>query len=215
MLRTNLATRPFYNERLIHVLLGVGLVLVAAFTAFNVSRLLSLSRQQAAFTDAASRDEGRAADLRGRAAAIRRGIDPKALARVTQAAIEANRLIDARTFSWTALFNDIEATLPPTVMLSSVTPSVSDQREGVQVRFMVVGRTVDAIDTFIERLEETGRFRDVIASSEQVTEEGLYETTIEGAYLQGVAPANGSDAPAAAAPARGTPPPPASTGGTR
>jgi hypothetical protein len=211
MLRTNLATRPFYNERLVHVVLGVALVLIVMFTAFNVTRLASLRRQQAVFTAAASRDETRAADLRTRAAAIRRGIDPKALARITDAAIEANSLIDARTFSWTALFNDIEATLPPTVMLSSVTPSVTKQREGVLVRFVVLGRTVDAIDTFIERLEETGRFRHVIAPSEEVTEEGLFETSIEGSYVQGP-PAPASPPAPAASPA---PSAPTATGGTR
>ena len=46
MLRTNLATRPFYNERLVHWLIGVAGVLVVAFTAFNVSEYLRLSGRQ-------------------------------------------------------------------------------------------------------------------------------------------------------------------------
>jgi len=182
MLRTNLATRPFYNERLVHVVVGVALALVAAFTVFNVSALVSLSRRQAALAAAAGRDEARAADLTTRASAIRRGIDPKALERVNDAAIEANGLIDARTFSWTALFNDIEATLPPTVMLTSIAPSVT--KEGMLVRFVVLGKTVEAIDTFIEKLEETGRFTRVLAPAEQVNDDGLIETTIEAAYHQ-------------------------------
>jgi hypothetical protein len=196
MLRTNLATRPFYNERFVHVLLGVAFALVAALTVFNVTRLAGLSSKQSALAAEASRDERRAADLTSRAAAIRRSIDPKALARVTDAAIEANALIDARAFSWTALFNDIESTLPATVMLTSISPSVSKDREGVLVRFIVIGRTVEGIDTFIEKLEGTGRFHHVIAPAEEFTDDGLYRTTIEGTYLQTAAPP--ADAPAAA-----------------
>ncbi|MFI5077957.1 MAG: hypothetical protein ACHQRO_11475 [Vicinamibacteria bacterium] len=43
MLRSNLATKPFYNERLIHALVGAAAILVLAFTAFNVSEYLRLS----------------------------------------------------------------------------------------------------------------------------------------------------------------------------
>src|SRR5688572_21088171 len=102
MLRTNLATRPFYNERLAHIVLGVGFALVVALTAYNVTRIIGLSRVQAELSAGASRDEARAADLSSRAAAVRRSIDPKELERVTAAATEANGLIDARAFSWTA-----------------------------------------------------------------------------------------------------------------
>ena len=56
-LRTNLATRPFYNERLVHVLLGVALALIVAFTLFNATQLIGLSRTQAERSTAASRDE--------------------------------------------------------------------------------------------------------------------------------------------------------------
>ena len=76
MLRTNLATRPFYNERLAHIVLGVGFALVVALTAYNVTRIIGLSRVQAELSAGASRDEARAADLSSRAAAVRRSIDP-------------------------------------------------------------------------------------------------------------------------------------------
>ena len=40
MIRTNLSTRPFYNERLVRLFLLGLLVLVLAATAFNVTRVL-------------------------------------------------------------------------------------------------------------------------------------------------------------------------------
>ena len=101
-------------------------------------------------------------------------------------AAEANGIIDARTFSWTLLFDDIEATLPPTVMLTSITPSIG--KDGATVRLTVLGRTVEAIDTFIERLEATKRFEGVQVFSEVVTDEGLFETQVTGRYLTGERP---------------------------
>ena len=63
------------------------------------------------------------------------------------------------------------------------------------MRLTVLGRTVEAIDTFIERLEATKRFENVQPSSEVVTEEGLFQTLVTGRYLAGAPPA----APAARA----------------
>jgi Tfp pilus assembly protein PilN len=215
MLRTNLATRPFYNERLVHVGLGIALALIAAFTLFNVTRVIALSRAQAELSAAAGRDEARAADLTNKAAAIRRAIDPQALERLTAAANEANGLIDARAFSWTALFNDIEATLPPSVMLVSISQGTPQEGGGMTVQFVVNGRTVDAVDTFIERLEQTGRFRHVLAPSEQVNDDGLIGTTIVGEYHQATPAPKPPPSAAPASPARPPAVPPAglSTGG--
>jgi hypothetical protein len=42
--RTNLATRPFYNERAAHVLIGIAAAVVLAITALNVIQIISLSR---------------------------------------------------------------------------------------------------------------------------------------------------------------------------
>jgi Tfp pilus assembly protein PilN len=181
MLRSNLATRPFYNERLVHWLIGGAAVLVVAFTAFNVSEYLRLSGRQGGLAADAARDEAAARTLTARAAEARRRIDAKSLERISAQAAEANGIIDARTFSWTALFDDVEATLPPTVMLTAITPSIGP--DGASVRLTVMGRTVEAIDTFIERLEETTRFENVQPSSEMVTEDGLFHTQVTGRYL--------------------------------
>jgi hypothetical protein len=195
MLRTNLATRPFYNERLVHWLIGAAAVFVLAFTAFNVSEYLRLSGRQGGLAADAARDEAMARTLTLRAADVRRRIDAKTLARISAQAAEANGIIDARTFSWTALFDDIEATLPPTVMLTTITPSIGP--DGATVRLTVLGRTVDAIDTFIERLEATTRFENVQPASENVTDDGLFQTLVTGRYLAAPSPAVPPAAPAA------------------
>jgi Tfp pilus assembly protein PilN len=193
MLRTNLATRPFYNERAAHLVLLLAGLLVLAVTVFNVSRIATLSARHAELRVQIERDEVRAAELSQQAAAVRRTIDAADLDRVVGAAREANTLIDQRTFSWTELFNRIEDTLPPDVMLRAVRPQIEEH--GVRVTLIVVARAVEGIDTFIERLEGTGAFRHVLARQEDQTEDGLFRATIQGAYLAAGTP---DDAPPAA-----------------
>lgn len=181
MLRTNLATRPFYDERRVLWLIGAAAVAVILFTAFNVSEYLRLSGRQGGLSADIARDEAAARALTARAADARRRIDAKSLERTRVLAAEANGIIDARTFSWSAFFDDVEATLPPNVMLTSITPRIGP--DGAEVRLTVLGRTVEAIDTFIERLEATKRFENVQPTTELVTEDGLFQTLVTGRYL--------------------------------
>ena len=203
MLRTNLSTRPFYNERAVHAALALAAVLVLALTAYNVLRIISLSRHNTELSSQVNREHDEAGRLVQQAAEIRRTVNKDELASVVAAASEANALIDQRTFSWTAFFNSIESTLPDDVMLTSVRPSIRDQQ--TRVTMMVLGRRAEDIDEFMEQLEESGAFHDVLAKKQDMNEEGLYQANLEAVYT----------GPEAAAPAAGTPPaPPAGSGAT-
>ena len=180
MLRTNLSTRPFYNERAVHLAIGAFAVLVLAITAWNVVRVLGLSRQNTELSSRVNRDHDEAAELTRLAAEIRGRINQAELQRVVDAAREANTLIDQRTFSWTAFFNRIESTMPPDVMLASVRPSVDDGT--TRVSMQLLGRRVEDIDEFIEKLEATGAFEDVVPTQQDKTDEGLVRVNIESVY---------------------------------
>ncbi len=124
MIRTNLATRPFYNERLVNLwLLALAAVVVAA-TIFNVTRARSDSGSNTELASQAAQNAARATELRRTAAGLRASLDAKQLEAVSVDAREANDLIDRRTFSWTALFNRFETTLPDDVRITSVRPTV-------------------------------------------------------------------------------------------
>lgn len=181
MLRANLSTRPFYNERLVALLLGAAALVVLLVTLFNVARLVTLTTRVAALGAEAEQAERTARDLRQQAARARSTVDQARLAAVATAAHEANALIDRRTFSWTELFNRFEATLPPDVRIAAVRPSV-DADGRFTLGIIVVARSVDAIDTFIEALEETGAFTDVLSREERINEEGEVEATLRGLY---------------------------------
>jgi Tfp pilus assembly protein PilN len=184
MLRTNLSTRPFYNERAVTALLLIAAVVVVVASAFNVLELVSLSRRHAQLGHEVAQAQQRAADERQQAARVRGAIDPRQLAAVESAAHEANQLIDRRTFSWTELFNRFEATLPPEVRITSVKPSL-DADGRFLVLMTVAARHVGDIDGFMEALEKTGAFRGMLVREERTTDEGLIEATLEGTYLPG------------------------------
>ena len=119
MIRTNLSTRPFYNERIVRLFLFGLLILVLAVTAFNVTRVLRYSRSDTQLSEQAARDESRAAELRASAVRLRATVDPKQIEFTSLEARRANDLIDRRTFSWTEIFNLFESTLPDEVRITS------------------------------------------------------------------------------------------------
>jgi Tfp pilus assembly protein PilN len=197
MLRPNLATRPFYNERAAHVAIGVAAAIVLAITALNVVQVVRLSRHNTELSSQTGAERAEAARLTAEAARIRGTIDKDELALIVGAAQEANSLIDQRTFSWTAFFNRIEATLPPDVMLTSVRPSVKDGATHVDIG--VLGRRAEDVDEFMEKLEGTGAFQDIVPATQDRTEEGLYRVAIQSIYTGADEPPPAAKTPPAAA----------------
>ena len=194
MIRTNLSTRPFYNERAVRLWLLAIAVAVVAATAFNVSRVIRYSRSDTQLATQASRDEARAADLRRQAAQLRASVDPRQIDFASADARQANDLIDRRTFSWTALFNQFETTLPDEVRITAVKPRI-DRDLGIVLVINVVARSVDDVYRFTENLEGTDAFKNVRNVEEHFDEQGNFLSILEAAYVPPVTkPAGGGDA---------------------
>jgi Tfp pilus assembly protein PilN len=191
VIRTNLATRPFYNERAVHlVLLVIGLLGVAA-TVFNVTQIVQLSGRDTRLATQASRDEKTAVDLRARAAKLRATVDPRVLEMAAADAQQANELIDRRTFSWIDLTNRLETTLPDNVRITAIRPKI-DPKRGTVVSLIVVARNVDDINMFIANLDATGAFSELAKKEERVDEQNQLLAALESVYT-----------PASARPAEG------------
>lgn len=202
MLRTNLSTRPFYNVRAVRIGLGVVGVIAAGLTVFNTAELWRLQRANSELSQTVSGNESQAGELRRKARAIEQAINRAQLAQVSQAARQANELIDRRAFSWTELLNQFQATLPPEVRISSVQPQV-DQDGRMLVAINVQSRQQEDLDSFIEALEKTGVFRDVLSRSVSSVEDGSLNSVLQAYY----------NVPAGPAPPAAIPPPPASEPG--
>ena len=189
MIRTNLSTRPFYNESAVRLWLLLVALVVGAATLLNISSVIGYSRSDTELAMQASRDEARAADLRQQASRLRATVDPRQIEFASTEARQANDLIDRRTFSWTELFNRFEATLPDDVRIIAVRPKV-DRRAGSIITINVVGRTIEDVDRFMENLEATGAFSHTESKEERINEEGLLAAAIETTYVPTTASAD-------------------------
>jgi hypothetical protein len=196
MLRGNLATRPFYNERMVGLLLALVGVVVVALTIYNGSRLLQLSARRSELRAQMAEDESNAERIRKNAVAVQSSVDRAALTSLAGSAREANSLIDARTFSWTTFLAYIEETIPMGVRLNAVSPEFS--KDDIVVTMLLVGRNPEDVDRFMKALEGTGAFYDVSPTVGSRTEDGMERVTIQAYYLP---PKPSPATPAAAAPA--------------
>ena len=196
MIKSNLSTRPFYNERVVHASLLAVAILVLVATAFNVSRVLRYSRSDTQLATQAAQNEARAADLRTSAVRLRAGVDTKQFDRASDEARQANDLIDRRTFSWTDLWNRFETTLPDNVRITAMRPKI-DPKRGIVLTINVVARSVDDVNEFMNRLESTGAFTDLLTPEERVEEDGQIQASVEMTYRArtGASEASGAKRP--------------------
>jgi hypothetical protein len=195
MLRGNLATRPFFNERVAAGLVGLIATAAVALTAFNVSQLVALSRERSSISARVASERAQAARIRADTAKARQTVDGTALGQLAGSAREANELIDRRTFSWTALFSVIEDTLPYDVRLTAVTPRVD--RGILKVSMTVVARRLSDVADFVDALRDTGSFYDTAPIDQRALDDGTFLATVDTAYLAPDRPGpSGTTAPA-------------------
>jgi Tfp pilus assembly protein PilN len=182
VIRTNLSTRPFYNERAVHAWLLIVALAVAAATVLNVTTGLRHRQGDNASARQADADEARTVELRQQIVKLRGSLDPRQIDTASAAARQANELIDRRTFSWTDLLNRLETTLPDEAHIVAVRPKV-DRQNGIVLTLNVLARDVDDVNQFMENLEETGAFKNPRPTTERFNEQGLFESIIEANYL--------------------------------
>jgi len=178
VIRTNLSTRPFYNARAVHALLGLFAVVVVALTAYNAVQLVRLGNSQRTLGAKAAAAERETTRLRAEAVQTLARVDKKELAIVDKAAREANAIIDQRTFSWTEVLGHFEHTLPSDVRITSV-----QQRAGRQIVLGAEARSIDDIHQFIEALEKTGAFQNVTPRNETRMENDIFQAQLEAIYV--------------------------------
>ncbi len=183
MLRTNLSTRPFYNIRAVQAALGALAAFVILFTMFNVISLLQLAASQRSLGARAVQAQNDATKLKGDAIRVRAQVDAKDLEVVSAAAREAKSIIEMRAFSWTELLAQFEKTLPENVRITAVQPRLEKDGRFI-IGMRVEARQIGDLEKFLDELEMTGSFHNVLTTDEQATDDGLLEAVIEGSYVQ-------------------------------
>lgn len=181
MLRGNLSTRPFYNTRLVTAGLAVGLGALVALGIYDGWRIATLLRLDRELEGTVRRDVATAATLSEEARRVRQRLAGTEIEATQQAAVEANQLIGQRAFSWTALFNGFEATLPPDVRITGVQPQTAENGQ-LMVAVSVIARRVEDLEAFVDRLEAGGGFTAVMTRSVDTRDDGMIQSVLQGYY---------------------------------
>jgi hypothetical protein len=181
MLRGNLSTRPFYNDRAVRTGLVLLALIALGLTIFNAAEILRLERAGREARQTIAQNAEQAREARERARVIRQSINQAALQQVQVSARDANALIDRRTFSWTALLNYFQQTLPTDVRIMSVTPQVDDDGR-MLVAIQVMARRAEDLSEFADALETTGAFSNVLAVQQSVEDDGSWRAGLQGYY---------------------------------
>lgn len=181
MLKGNLATRPFYNERLVTLVIALVGVIGLALAAYNVTRIVDLSGQRSALRSRIAHDTGDAARIDAETQSIQKSINVDQLNGLAASTTEANDLIDQRTFSWTAFFTIVSKTLPLDARLVSVAPKLD--KGNLTVQMSVVARTDADLATLVKAITDTGAFYDVLPLSTNTNEDGTITAIVSAGYL--------------------------------
>jgi hypothetical protein len=189
MLRGNLSSRPFYNERLVSLALAAIAVIAAALTVFNAYALYKLSGQRSTLKAEIAADANQADAINRGAVALQRSVDRQTLTRLAGSTQEANSLIDSRTFSWTEFFGYIEKTMPMDLRLLAVAPRI--EKGEIKVTMSIEAKKLDDIETFVDALQKTGAFYDAIPKASERNDDGSYRSDVISFYL----PPKGTSAP--------------------
>ena len=181
MLKGNLSTRPFYNEKLVSLAVGLVLLIAIGLTIFNTYEFISLMSERRVLNAHIARDRGEATRITGQADALRRTVDQARLQLLASSTREANGLIDQRTFSWTEFFGLIEKALPRDVRLIGVSPRV--EKGEFKIGMRVATRTPDNLKEFTDALAATGAFYDVVLAETQRNDDDTDTLTLVAGYL--------------------------------
>jgi len=170
MASTNLALRPFRNERLPWLL--TGLLLVTAIAAsFLHGRLVSrlVSGDEANTVRAVRQDEARIDELE-------EGIAREPPLRIEAAEVSRLRaykeLVDRRVFPWRFLLSELEGMLADNVRLDRISPAPARGVRGMLIDLSGVARTKDAAFSLAETLDASSVFSNASLKSLSDTAEG-------------------------------------------
>jgi len=178
----NLASRPFRNERLPAVLMGLAAFALVLLTVRHVVALKDLLPGRVSALDQEALGlEQELAGLRQEAARLRGPKpDPERLKQWTS----LRGLVDRRAFSWTTLLASLEDVLPIGVRLVSIAPSLKDGK--VTLDIAAVARRFEDRHLLLRELDKSPEFEEVFLRTAGESDRGE-EFTYSTRYLPEVA----------------------------
>lgn len=161
----NLATSSSPRERYAIILAGpialLGAVGLVALVFAAISNFSEYRNFQASLGRVSQQEQ----ELTSREKALQKELDQPAERAVFEKAHFVNNLIQQRQLTLTRLTQKVSRLLPPTVKLTSL--AVSRPKEGVVVRFIVVGNDERGVEAFMGNLEDSPDFEDMTVANQK------------------------------------------------
>ncbi|HUJ83853.1 MAG TPA: hypothetical protein VLW83_18365 [Candidatus Acidoferrales bacterium] len=164
-LNLNLATSPLENNR--RFIVGVGLAGIAALIALFIlsHQTYSTWRANRAIRSDISRIENEIQVETAKEQDLARFFDLSDSKKVLDRSNFLNSLIEARTFPWPKIFEDLEKTLPPGVRIISIAPRLEGGRALIK---LTIGAVDDQAEVeFLHNLAQSKVFSGIRVSDEK------------------------------------------------
>lgn len=167
----NLAARPFRDYRPLYAVV-VAVSLFIAFLALNnfdtyyrYIRDTKNTRNEIARIEAQIRQEHQRADV------ARRAIGTIDLISLSKESKFVNTQLAERAFSWSELLDRLEAVLPDSVRITSVSPQIAENGL-VHLSLQCEGKSPDSMLTAINRLQRDSHFANPFPTGQDATGSG-------------------------------------------
>jgi Tfp pilus assembly protein PilN len=189
----NLAIPPRARERyalywaIPATLLGVtGLAFLLLFTVRSF-------REYRAVQKSVAEHQGRENTLRAQEMALRKQLEEPESRRLLDNVQFVNALIEKKRFSLTGLAADITDLIPDEVRLTGL--AMAPEGQELAVRFVITGKSEEAIESFLSNLEDSPHFKDVAIINQGFEQTGaaseLENIACTAHYLAGESEASG------------------------
>lgn len=164
----NLAARPFRNERLPTLLLGLACLLLVGLTVRHAFAIRAMWPGRASDVDREVMALDREIEkLRGEAAELSLAQPQKTTLEEWEA---VRALVDRRAFAWTRLFATLEEVVPAGVRLVSITPKAAAL--GLELDLTAVGREAEDHLVFFKALQARPEFEKTFLTGVVDSQEG-------------------------------------------
>jgi hypothetical protein len=146
--------------------LGLVFVVLLAVSIWQVVGFIRFSAMSRDIRTDETNARAEAESLRSHVEALAKTLDrPEAAAKLSEIGF-LNGLIARKELSWTRLFGNLEDMVPDSVHLVSLRPDVPENGP-ISLHLEVVGRSIADVSRFIEALEKSPEFENVVVSFEQ------------------------------------------------
>jgi Tfp pilus assembly protein PilN len=174
----NLSTRPFPAYRAANLGLTAVLFVLIGVSAWQASSYLRYTKAAAQIRSAESTARAEAGAFSSKAQQLQSKLDtPAAKAKLTEIDY-LNNLIARKNFSWTRVWSTLEQMIPEAVHLTSLRPDITEDGQ-ILLHLDVRGRSVQDVSDFIEVLEKSHVFRNVIPHFEEKKAEAAGKVVVE------------------------------------